>query len=489
MAALLAGCANYAGIESHSDIRSVDRVHSEKTLAKVPLSKAAWPETKWWRAFDDPMLDALIKQALDNSPDLEIARARLRKANAEAGIANAERLPTLDGNANVTRTRVSEVDDPTGVGGFYSTTRGMLLNFSYDVDLWGGNKAAWEAALGQARAQNIDYRATLLSLSTNVAQAYIKLQDAYTLRQIARANLKRTQRIADINQELSRGGLQNEAPQLQARSSVSSARQSLASADQQLQSAKLSLAQLIGKGPDGAFALSEPKALTELPLVLPGHLPAELLGRRPDIVAARWRVEAASKNVKAAKTKFFPNINLSAMAGFKSYLGDYMFSESAKAGSVSPAISLPIFEGGKLRANLESTLADYDMAVGRYNQTLLSALNQVADAVNAVSSYRAQLEAARQAKDAAEKAFTLSKERYQAGIADYLQVLSTEQQLLSAERTLATVTSQQQQASIKLIQSLGGGFAGDSEHLEHDEGLISAPDVPKRLTGDASTTR
>ena len=229
------------------------------------------------------------------------------------------------------------------------------------------------------------------------------------------------------------------------------------------------------------MGLPKPSPLIELPVALPSSLPAELLGRRPDIVAARWRVEAASKNVKATKTRFYPNINLSAMIGFKSYLGNYMFSEGAKAGSVSPAISLPVFEGGKLRANLESTEADYDMAVGKYNQTLLAALNQVADTLNALSGYAIQVKAARDAESLAREGYHLASERYHAGLTSYLQVLSTQQQLLNAEQTLADIRAEQQQTAVKLVQALGGGFKGDSKHMNHEEGAISAPAVPEVL--------
>ncbi|OLO05203.1 multidrug RND transporter [Salinicola socius] len=471
----LAGCANYAGIEPQQTLTPISRLSAQQILGHAPVSPAAWPEADWWKQLGDSELDDLIQEALGDSPDIAIAQARLRSANAAIASAKASRLPSLDASADISRSRVSKVEDPQGQGNFYSTSRSLLVSFDYDLDLWGGTRAAWEAALGEARAQEIEFRAAGLTLSVNVARAYVSLADAYATRDVAQRQLDRAQRINDINDELLQAGLNNQSQSLQSRVTAASARQAVESAEQSIRSERISLAILLGKGPDRGEAIPRPTALSPAIAALPSVIPAELIGHRPDVVAARWRVEAASKSIEAAKARFYPNINLSAMAGFRSVLGDYFFSEAAKSGSVTPAISLPIFDGGQLRANLESTDADYDLAVARYNQTIVSALGEVADDITTLQSLDRQRASQQNALESARSAYSLAEERYRAGMADYLDVLSSEQQLLSAEQKLSQLDTQRLDRSVQLVQALGGGLSLDTGAAQGDGGIAPAP--------------
>ncbi|WP_445619126.1 efflux transporter outer membrane subunit [Kushneria sp. Sum13] len=458
LAALISGCASYEGIEPEGKMVSLNRLSALQAVRDVTISSANWPDRQWWNALGDPHLEALIQEALADSPDMDVALARLRSANAAVGQAGAERLPTVDGSATLSRSRVSEVDDPQGQGNIYSTSRGLSSNFSYDVDLWGGRRAAWSAALGEARATEIDLHEAALTLSVNVARAYVQLAGDYALLDIARQQLERAQTIDNTNQQLQQAGLSDQSARLQSRSSVSTARQALESAEQAVRSDRISLGVLLGKGPDRGFGIERPRSLSPALLSLPSVVPAELVGRRPDVVAARWRVEAQTQQIKADKAQFYPNLNLSAMAGFSSRLGSYFFAEPAKSWSVSPALSLPIFEGGRLRANLDSTEADYDLAVAQYNQTVISALGTVADTITSVQSLDRQRQSLEKARDNAQQAFDLALERFQAGITNYLQVLSTQQQLLDAQQSLVSLNSLLVDTSIQLVQALGGGF-------------------------------
>jgi len=472
----LAGCANYAGIEPQQTLTPISRLSVDQVLGHSPVSPAAWPEVDWWKRLGDPALDDLIQEALSDSPDIAVAQARLRSANAAIASARASQLPSVDASAEISRSRVSKVEDPLGQGNFYSTSRSLLLSFNYDLDLWGGARAAWEAALGEARAQEIEYRAAGLTLSVNVARAYVSLANAYAMRDVAQRQLDRAQRINDINDELLQAGLNNQSQSLQSRVTAASARQSLESARQSIRSERISLAILLGKGPDRGEAIPRPTDLSPAIVALPSVIPAELIGQRPDVVAARWRVEAASLSIEAAKAQFYPNINLSAMAGFRSVLGDYFFSEAAKSGSVTPAISLPIFEGGRLRANLESTDADYDLAVAQYNQTIVSALGEVAGDLATLQSLERQRQSQQGALENARSAYGLVEERYRAGLADYLEVLSSEQQLLSAEQSLTQLNTQRLDRSVQLVQALGGGLTLDTSVPHDDSGFLSSPD-------------
>ncbi|MGQ7245427.1 efflux transporter outer membrane subunit [Salinicola sp. V024] len=472
----LSGCANYAGLEPQQTLTPISQLSVTEVLGRTPVSPAAWPEIDWWKRLGDPELDTLILEALSDSPDIAVAQARLHSANAAIASARARALPSIDASAEVSRSRVSKVEDPQGQGNFYSTSRSLLVSFDYDLDLWGGSRAAWEAALGEARAQQIEYRAAGLTLSVNVARAYVSLATAYAMRDVAQRQLDRAQRINDINDELLQAGIRNESQSLQSQVTAANARQSLESAQQSIRSERISLAILLGKGPDRGESIPRPTALSPAIAALPSVIPAELIGHRPDVVAARWRVEAASQSIKAAKAQFYPNINLSAMAGFRSVLGDYFFSEAAKSGSVTPAISLPIFEGGRLRANLDSTDADYDLTVAQYNRTIVSALGEVADDITTLESLERQRESQQQALESARSAYGLVEERYRAGLVDYLDVLSSEQQLISAEQSLTQVDSQRLDRSVQLVQALGGGLALDAAVPHHSGGFVSAPD-------------
>jgi NodT family efflux transporter outer membrane factor (OMF) lipoprotein len=191
-------------------------------------------------------------------------------------------------------------------------------------------------------------------------------------------------------------------------------------------------------------------------------------------VAARWRVEAASKNIDAGKTQFYPNLNLSAAAGAESLLGDAMFGSASRFFNVAPTISVPIFDGGRLRADLDSRDADYDLAVAQYNKNLVKALGDVSDSINQLRDVGRQIAAQQHATDIAQDSYNTVVQRYGSGIGNYLDVLSIEQQLLQAQRQLANLNAEQIDLSIQLIQALGGGF--------QPEAIASANTAPATLT-------
>jgi NodT family efflux transporter outer membrane factor (OMF) lipoprotein len=192
--------------------------------------------------------------------------------------------------------------------------------------------------------------------------------------------------------------------------------------------------------------------------------PSELLGRRPDVVAQRWRIEAATQDIQEAQARFYPNASLAAFVGLQSLgLGELLNAGSRVLG-ISPAVSLPIFDGGRLRANLAGKDAEYDLAVAQYNKILVGALNEVADDLSGLDSLATQVAAQQRARDAAQQAYDLSQQRYKAGVGSYLESLVVRQQLLQAEQRMAALRAQQVDTSVQLIQALGGGFrpeAGD----------------------------
>jgi NodT family efflux transporter outer membrane factor (OMF) lipoprotein len=454
----LAGCANYSGLFTSGKNLDANALETAKTLRDIKVSPAAWPKADWWTSLGDPQLDGLIQEALRDSPDMQIASARAHQAQAFADAADAARSPTLDASASIDRSRLNRSQDPAGQGGAYSTMRTVGATFNYNFDLWGGQRAAWESALGQARAAEVDQQGARLTLAANTARAYSDLGYAYIVMDLAEEDYQRTHRMVVLGRSRVNAGLDSVFQLQQTESLEASAEEQRIAARKSLNSAKVALAVLLGKGPDRTEELARPKILKPGAVALPSVLPAELLGRRPDLVAARWRVEAASKSIEAGKTNFYPNLNLSAVAGTQAVLGDALFGSASRFFNVAPAISLPIFDGGRLRADLDARDADYDLAVAQYNKTLVSALGDVSDGIDQLRAIGQQIVAKQRAADLAQNASDTELERYASGVGDYLQVLSTEQQRLLTQRQVAALKAEQIDLSIELMQALGGGY-------------------------------
>ena len=454
----LAGCANYSGLGTQGQRLDANTLHTGKSLSGVTLSSAAWPAADWWKSLGDPQLDGLIQEALQNSPDMQVADARAHQAEAAAYAANAARMPTLDASAGVSRSRLAKDQDPRGQGDAYSTVRNIGASFNYNFDLWGGQRAAWEAALGEARAAEVDQQAARLTLAANVAKAYSDLGQAHIVRDLAVDDLKRTRQMLDLSKRRLSSGIDSEYQYQQTESLEASSQSQLIDAEKQLQSARIALAVLLGKGPDRGNELARPAVLKPAAVAVPSVLPAELLGRRPDLIAARWRVEAASKDIDASKTRFYPNLNLSASAGAESLLGDAMFGSASRFFNIAPTLSLPIFDGGRLRADLDARDADYDLAVAQYNKTLVQALGDIGTTLSQLRDTGRQIQAQQHAADIAQQSYDTGVQRYSSGIGNYLDVLSIEQQLLQAQRQLAALNAAQIDLSIQLMQALGGGY-------------------------------
>jgi NodT family efflux transporter outer membrane factor (OMF) lipoprotein len=465
LAMSLAGCASYRGLGAEGTRLDATNLQAAQTLNGVTLSPAAWPKNDWWKSLGDPQLDGLINEALRDSPDMQVASARAHQASAAAYAADAARVPTVDAEGGISRSRLARDQSPAGEGGTYSTVRNLGVNFNYTFDLWGGQRATWEAALGQARAAEVDRQAAQLTLAADVARAYSDLGQAHVVHDLAADDLKRTQHMLELGDRRLKSGIDSRYQFQQTESLEASSEEQLINAAKRLRSAKIALAVLLGKGPDRGEEIARPKVLQPSAVALPSALPAELLGRRPDLVAARWRVEAAGKSIVAGKTRFYPNLNLSAAAGTESLLGDALFGSTSRFFNIAPAVSLPLFDGGRLRADLDARDADYDLAVAQYNKSLVRALGDVSDTLSQLRAIGGQIEAKQRATDIAQDSYNTVVQRFGSGIGNYLDVLSIEQQLLQSQRQLADLNAERIDLSIQLMQALGGGFQGESQGL------------------------
>lgn len=424
------------------------------------IDPAAWPADGWWRSFGDPQLDALVNEALAGSPSLEIAEARLRAAQGQAIAAGATRLPAVSLDAEATRQRYPENGlYPPPFAGSWSTDGRIAFDLSYQIDFWGRNRQLLAAARSGVEAAEADRAAARLAIAEAVVRAYIQLDLAYALLDVTNDNLKQQSAILDLTQQRVDAGLENTARIKQSEGQAALTRAGVASVEANIALARNQLGELAGAGPERGQGLARPHLAAPVTVALPSTLPADLLGRRPDVAAARAQVQSAAHGIKAAEADFYPNVNLVAFAGLQSIGLAKLFDASDTIVGAGPALSLPVFNRRQLRGALETRQAQFDASVGQYNQTLLDAVRNVADVV---ANWRAlERETAEQqtALAAAQRAYDLTSDRYRAGLDNYLSVLSSENQLLLAQGLGAELTARRLGFSVDLVHALGGGYA------------------------------
>ena len=437
----IAACASDRGISHRSTPADPSALQAEQSLGGEAPS-GEWPAPDWWKRYGDPQLDALVGEALAGSPNMRLAQARLDQARAQAQVAGASLKPQLNAEASVNRQRFSEnYIFPPPIGGSSYTTTQLDLNASYDVDFWDRNRAAYQAAVGRARAAEAESFAARLVLSTSVASVYVQLARAHDQLDIARQTLQDRERVQSLTTDRLRAGLDSRLELKQVETSIPAARARVVQIEEEIALTRTQLAALLGQGPDRGLALKRP-VLHPAPVALPSRVPADLLGRRPDIVAARTRAQAAARDIASAKAA--------------------TPSKLLEAGSAIPAIGaairLPILDAGRLRGNLAARDAEYDAAVEQYNQALADALREVVDQLTSMRSVQRQRSEVDTAVAAAEEAYNLAVTRYKAGIGSLLQVLTAETQMLEQRNLRTDLQSRELVLSINLIRALGGGF-------------------------------
>jgi len=436
---------------------------AQRTLDGAQVDEDAWPQDDWWRAYGDPQLDSLMTEALAGSPTLQVAQARLREAQALVINASAPRLPNTTVDAQSTRQRYSanSIYPPPFAGNWYTDGR-VALDFSYDLDFWGHNREVLQSARANVRAAEADHAAARLALTVAVARAYFNFSLQFALLDIANASLVQQNTILDLTQQRAARGLENIARVKQSEGSVALTRAGVQYEAAAIKLVRAQLGALVGAGPDRGIDLQRPALQAPQKVELPSLLPAELLGRRPDLVAQRWRVESATRGVSAAEAAFYPNVNLAAFAGFQSIGLGALFNGGSGIVGAGPAVSLPIFNRRQLRGALQSQQAQYDYAVAQYNQTLIDAVNDVANVVTNWDGLVKESNEARIAEEAAQSGYTITRERYSAGLDNYLTVLSSENQVFFTQAIRAQLLSRELNLTADLVRALGGGYAADT---------------------------
>jgi len=422
---------------------------------------AAWPEADWWRSYRDPQLDALIGEARRGSPAVAAAVARIRAAQAIAEQAGAALTPTVTarGTATLDKQSYNTAIPPQFVPRGWNDSGRLSIEGSFDLDLWGRNRAALAAAVGEARAAEVDGDQALLMLSANVADAYAELARLYANRDADEAALKVRQATLDLTRQRFATGLDNRGVAQLAESRFASAKADLQARDEAIKLTRNRIAALLGAGPDRGLAVARPQVAALHAVGLPEALALDLVGRRPDIVSARLRVEARSSRIREARAAYYPNISLTGLIGLQSLGLDRLIDRGSTYGSVGPAFSLPIFDRARLNGQLRGARARYDEAVADYDAALVTALREVVDAADSIRALADRRQSATAALVAAQSAYSIAQQRFAGGLSTYLDVLTAEDAVLERRRVAAELDARAFTLDVALVRALGGGFA------------------------------
>ncbi|WP_374496829.1 efflux transporter outer membrane subunit [Vogesella indigofera] len=459
-ALMLVGCANPGGaIPSQARLANINLLNTAESLIGHTVSPANWPHANWWQRYGDPQLNQIVAEALVDSPSLRVAQSRMRQAEAVSGLAKAAGKPQINASLKSTRQKYSEHSTvPKLIAEDWQTFNDATLSFSYELDIWGKNEASVQAALDRLHATEVETQAARLILTSGLVQTYFRLAQSHEQLELSESILKQRENIVQLTSQRVAAGIDSDVELKQAESLVPAAKQQVAAMKEIIAVLRNQLAALLGKGPDRGLALHRPKLALDEPTGLPSVLPVDLIGHRPDVVAQRWRVEAASQEIKVAHKQFYPSVSLLSFVGFQSLGLDLLLKSGSQTAGIGPAVSLPIFDGGRLRSNLGVRNADYDIAVEQYNQTIVDALQDVVSQLTSIQWLAEQRHQQELAVQTAQTAYQLALQRYRAGLGTYLQVLATGIQVHGQNKLLIDLKTRALQLDVNLIRSLGGGL-------------------------------
>ncbi len=422
-----------------------------------------WPASRWWSDWGPPELSGLIDRALAGSPSMAIVQARLDQARFAVASASAAGSPRLNLGADLLDTRFSENGlVPASLAGRTVWSSSVLFNGSWELDLFDRQRHLVDAAVGELRASQADAQAAQVLLATQVAASYVGLARLIELRALSTQSVSQfDQALALVSQRVA-AGLDTQVEQRQAQTAAAQARAEQLAVDELILRQRHALAELTGQRPDALDALT-PALFSVTGLGLPDELPADLVGRRADLVAQRWRVESALSGIEVKRSDFYPSVNLIGFVGLSSLGLDRLIDLGSRTHGVGPAFRLPIFDGGALQSRLSASEAGANAAIEAYNATLLKALREVRDEVVSIRSIHDQSRAQSDALKAAQAAQSLAIERYRAGLGNYLTVLTVQNALITQQRAMTELRARALSSELMLVRALGGGFQEEPE--------------------------
>ncbi|MCP1457809.1 efflux transporter outer membrane subunit [Pseudomonas kilonensis] len=457
----ISGCIGTGGIGPQSQVLPANQLATDAAIREAARD-AHWPTRQWWQAYGDRQLDRWVDLAMQDSPSLAMAAARVRQAKAMAGVAEAAESLQINGEATLKR-HDWPTDQFYGPGELADTTtwdNNAALGLSYALDLWGRERNASERAVDLAHVSVAEARQAQLELQSNIVRAYIQFSLHYAQRDIVAATLHQQEQILDLAQKRLDGGIGTHFEVSQAQAPLPETHRQLDALDEAIALSRNQLAALAGKGPGEGAQLQRPTLALGAPLKLPSALPAELLGQRPDVVAGRWQVAAQARGIDVARAGFYPNVDLVGSLGYMATGGGALEFLTGKklTYNVGPAITLPIFDGGRLRSQLGEAAAGYDIAVAHYNQTLVNALKGISDQLIRRQSMDKQQAFAAESVAAAQRTYDIAMVAFQRGLTDYLNVLNAQSLLFKQQQVQQQVQAARLSAHADLVTALGGGL-------------------------------
>lgn len=439
--ALLAGCSLTTPVPQGS-------VQAPPQWNTTPDS-LVWPEQRWWSEYQQPQLSRLITQARSGNLDLATAATRLLQADAQLRQTGARLLPELDGGVTGRR----------GGGDGQSTGNSInaSLNASYEVDFWGRNRAAVDAAAANLNATRYDLEAVAISTDAGVASNWFQLVENQARLQLARDNLAAAEQVLTIVEARYRYGADDSLAVSQQRALVAQLRANLPSLEQQTLQLRNSLALLLGQGPD--FISGELPAMDSISVPeLGAGLPSELLARRPDIRASEQRLLAANANLTVARAALYPSIQLTGSYGAQSTSLSDLISNPINTWGLAAGLTQPIFNAGRIRAQVDISEASQQEALIGYQGVILDALVDADTALGALQQARQQYQLQQAATAEAELAFELAQARYKAGAITLQNLLDTQRSWFQSQDSLVQQRAAWLQATVSLYRALGGGW-------------------------------
>lgn len=469
MVVALAGCASIPADRDRLPQRDVAQA---ELPSSIRLAREGWPEAQWWQAYGDPQLDALIGAALAAAPTLDTAAAQIAAAQAAFARSSAELGIDTSLNAGANRQRYSATGlFPAPIGGAWFTEETLRVEGRYHFDWWGRDKAEIAAAAGEVNARRASYAGAEQALAAAIAQHYFTLQSGWARRALLAAELSAQQELVEDKAKRIARGLAPADEQRSATLQASLLEKELAQLDADNAVERQTLHALLGAGGDGAgganalLADLQPAPLRNAPAALPSRLGFELLARRPDLQAQRWRVESALGRVDAAQAAFYPDLNLSASIGLNSVSTSQLLRGASRTFFVGPTLSLPLFDSQRLSANLAGARADRNILIAEYNEAVVQAVREVAQDTLTLQGIEAQLTPQQKASADAQALLRSAEQRVAHGLADHASVLAARQAALRQQDAELRLRHAQLLAEVALVHSLGGGYRGDASPL------------------------
>jgi multidrug efflux system outer membrane protein len=439
-----------------------------------PAEAESIADLPWWEITKDPQLVALIREAIASNLDLRTATARVEESRAVAGVAKSYLFPSAGVTAGYTGQQASRLSQPSQASAADKTYQnwdgGLVL--SWEIDLFGRIRREKEAAFASYLATEQGRRAVLITLVADVASSYLLLRELDLQLETARRTVASNDETVRFYERRLKGGVSNRLEVDQAVANRARTAAAIPDIERQIAINEDALCLLLGRVP-GPIERGAPLDDQYLPPQVPAGLPAALLERRPDVVAAEQLLVAANANVGAAKALFFPTISLTGLLGGVSHeLGDIAKSD-ATVWNLSPGLLQPLFQGGRIRRNYEAAQARFEQALAQYRKAALNGYREVADAIVSFHKLGEQREEVEKGVAALRDAATLARSRYDTGLSSYLEILIADQYLFDQELLLARTRGSELRALVQLYRALGGGWQpepGAAAATTHSEG-------------------